>query len=62
MDRTTLTQLLDVAGEIAGTAIAVEAGCAVTDPAGRPLAYDPAAGLRHPAFLVYPKGMELEAL
>jgi len=46
----------------AGTAIAVEAGCAVTDPAGRPLAYDPAAGLRHPAFLVYPKGMELNPL
>jgi len=44
----------------AGTAIAVEAGCRVTEPTGKPLTYDPAAGLKHGGFLVYPAGLELD--
>jgi 3'(2'), 5'-bisphosphate nucleotidase len=47
------TRLWDTA---AGAAIAREAGCEVVDLAGRPLAYDLAAGLIHPGFLVCAPG------
>jgi 3'(2'), 5'-bisphosphate nucleotidase len=45
----------------AGAAIAREAGCAVVDLAGQPLAYDLAAGLTHAGLLVCAPGGCLEA-
>ncbi len=52
------TRLWDTA---AGAAIAREAGCAVVDLEGRPLAYDLAVGLTHAGFLVCAPGGCVEA-
>lgn len=43
----------------AGVAIAIEAGCAVVDLAGKPLSFNPSAGLKHAGFIVYPKSLVL---
>jgi len=45
------THLWDTA---AGTAVAREAGCKVLAPDGEELHYDPARGMKHDGFLVYP--------
>lgn len=45
----------------AGSAIALGAGCAVVGLDGHPLRYEPAAGLKHPGFLVSAPGGCLEA-
>jgi 3'(2'), 5'-bisphosphate nucleotidase len=42
----------------AGAIVAREAGCLVLDLQGRPLAYDPADGIRREGFLVFPEGLE----
>jgi len=44
----------------AGAAIAVEAGCAVVDLAGRTLSYDPAEGIKRAGFLVYPSHLAID--
>ena len=44
----------------AGAAVARAAGCKVTDLDGDELSYDPAGGLKHAGFLVYPEGMEID--
>ncbi|MGC9453972.1 MAG: 3'(2'),5'-bisphosphate nucleotidase CysQ [Phycisphaerae bacterium] len=41
----------------AGTAVARAAGCKVTDLDGNDLSYDPAGGIKHAGFLVYPEQM-----
>ena len=38
----------------AGMAVAVEAGCCVVDLEGKDLSYNPADGIKHAGFLVYP--------
>jgi len=45
----------------AAAAVALEAGCAVEDLSGRPLRYDPAAGLKHAGFVVRPRGLDVRA-
>jgi 3'(2'), 5'-bisphosphate nucleotidase len=45
----------------AGTAIATVAGCAAVDLSGRPLRYEPRAGLKHPGFLIAAPGGCLDA-
>jgi 3'(2'), 5'-bisphosphate nucleotidase len=44
----------------AGTAIALEAGCAVVDLSGQPLTYRPADGIKKPGFIVHPKSLECQ--
>lgn len=41
----------------AGAAVARAAGCKVTDLDGNDLSYDPAGGIKHAGFLVYPQQM-----
>lgn len=41
----------------AGAAVARAAGCRVTDLQGDDLSYDPAGGIKHAGFLVYPRQM-----
>ncbi|MFP3938011.1 MAG: 3'(2'),5'-bisphosphate nucleotidase CysQ [Phycisphaerae bacterium] len=41
----------------AGAAVARAAGCKVTDLDGNDLSYDPAGGIKHAGFLVYPEQM-----
>ena len=48
------TNLWDTA---AGAAVAIEAGCEVTDLDGAALSYDPVDGLKRPGFLVFPSGL-----
>jgi 3'(2'), 5'-bisphosphate nucleotidase len=43
----------------AGAAVARAAGCKVTDLEGDDLSYDPAGGLKHAGFLVYPEGVDV---